>query len=269
MTQPQNLESIQQHLMSDGDVARFVVNGYHIIEPEFLPGFNENIAQQLDQLTENPGDAITEVIPELNHVLSHPALQGVLISLLGNDYQIAGHRHWHAKAAGASHMQWHQDSTNNRTKQIDRFLGLYYPRDVTPEMGPTVIVPGTQYRNAPTDRMATYTNLRGQIPLVVKAGTIAFTHYDIWHGTAANRSPVTRHMIKFLFHRTKPNTKPTWNHNPETLNKPLQWGTSEKNEDINNILGFSNPLGISQSDHYKERTIRRNCWDHLMGNIKS
>ena len=75
-------------------------------------------------------------------------------------------------------------------------MASYYPRDVTVEMGPTVIVPGTHFRNAPTDRMATYTNIRGQVPLVVKAGTIALTHYDLWHGTFANRSSVSRHMIK-------------------------------------------------------------------------
>ena len=45
-------------------------------------------------------------------------------------------------------MHWHQDDTNNRSTQIDRFLGLYYPRTITPNMGPTIVVPGTQFRNA-------------------------------------------------------------------------------------------------------------------------
>ena len=107
-------------------------------------------------------------------------------------------------------------------------LGLYYPTDVTPDMGPTIIVPGTQFRNAPTDRMATYTNIRGQVPLVVKAGTVAFTHYDLWHGTAANRSPRKRHMIKFLFRRTQDNTAPTWNHDPEAANKPADWNERDR-----------------------------------------
>jgi hypothetical protein len=95
MTQPQALDQTQAHLMNDAEVARFVVNGYHIIEPEFADGFNQNIAQQLDQLSENPGDAITEAVPQLNQVLTHPAVLGVLTSLLGHDYQVAGHRHWH------------------------------------------------------------------------------------------------------------------------------------------------------------------------------
>ncbi|NKB66923.1 MAG: hypothetical protein GKR89_07680 [Candidatus Latescibacteria bacterium] len=256
----------QQYLMSDAEVARFVVNGYHMVRPDFSADFNEGIARQLDVLTDNPGDAITETVPDLLEVLEHPAVTGVLISLLGADYQVQSHRHWHTKAPGAGHMQWHQDSTNNREKKINRFLGLYYPRKVTADMGPTVIVPGTQYRNAPTDRMATYTNIRGQVPLVVEAGTVAFTHYDIWHGTAANRTQQIRHMIKFLFRRTADNTAPTWNHDPAALDSSLNWGKGrDQAEDVNNILAFTNPVGCSQSDSYKERGIRRRCWQHLMG----
>lgn len=253
------------HLLTDVEVAKFLVTGYHILELDLPAGFNERIAEQLDGLDYNPGDAITDVVPELQQVLDHPAVHGVLVSLLGEGYEVQPHRHWHCRPPGTGHMQWHQDSTNSRDIRLNRFLGLYYPRDVTPDMGPTIIVPGTQYRNAPTDRMATYTNIRGQAPLVVKAGTIAFTHYDMWHGTSANRSNVKRHMIKFLFRRTKDNTAPTWNHDPDALNRPTDWNSRDGAEDAHNILTFGNPLGVSQSDHYKERTIRRQCWNYLMG----
>jgi hypothetical protein len=254
-----------QYLLSDADVARFIAQGYYLVEPALPEGLNEEIANRLDELQENPGDAITEAVPELRQVLDHPTVRGVLVSLLGAGYEVQSHRHWHCKQPGSGHMQWHQDSTNSRDVRIDRFLGLFYPREVTADMGPTVIVPGTQFRNAPTDRMATYTNIRGQVPLVVKAGTVAFTHYDIWHGTAANRSSAKRHMIKFLFRRTAPSEGPTWNHDPASLNRPTNWNQKDGAEDVNNILTFLNPLGVSQSDHYKERAIRRRCWDQLMG----
>ena len=249
-------DSRGQHLLSDADVARFVATGYHLVEPQLADGLNESIADKLNGMTTNPGDAITEEIPELWQVLDHPVVKGVLISLLGPSYEVKGHRHWHCKEPGSGHMQWHQDSTNNRDISLNRFLGLYYPRDVTPDMGPTVILPGTQFRNAPTDRMATYTNLKGQVPLVVKAGTVAFTHYDLWHAAAANSAKVKRHMIKFLFGRTEDNKQPTWNHDPSSLGK---------GDDVNNILSSMNPLGVAQSDHYKERAIRRQCWEQLMG----
>ena len=113
---------------------------------------------------------------------------------------------------------------------------------------------------------ATYTNIRGQVPLVVKAGTVAFTHYDIWHGTAANRSSERRHMIKFLFRRTAESEGLTLNHDPASRNRPTDWNRKDGAEDVNNTLTFSNPLGVSQSDHYKER---RRCWDQLMGKAEA
>ncbi len=254
-----------KYLLTDVEMARFLVNDYHMVEPELPAGLNEHVAEQLDSLTANPGDAITETVPDLWQVLEHPSVRGALISLLGEDYTVNSHRHWHCKLPGSGYMQWHQDSTNNRNTQIDRLLGLYYPHTITAEMGPTVIVPGTQFRNAPTDRMSTYTNIRGQASLTVRAGTVAFTHYDLWHGTASNRSGVKRHMIKFLFNRASDNKAPTWSHDPEELSKPRDWGARDKAQDANNILTFGNPLGVSQSDHYKERKIRQACWDELLG----
>ena len=255
-----------EYLLTDVDMARFLVNGYHVIALDLPAGLNEQIAEQLDGLTANPGDAITESVPQLWQVVEHPQVRGALVSLLGEDYAVNSHRHWHCKLPGSGDMQWHQDGTNNRDTTIDRLLGLYYPHAITAEMGPTVIVPGTQFRNAPTDRMATYSNIRGQVPLTVPAGTFAITHYDLWHGTASNRSGGKRHMIKFLFNRTSGNSAPSWNHDPAVLNRARDWDARDKAQDAVNILSFGNPLGVSQSDHYKERIIRQACWNELLGN---
>ena len=101
--------------------------------------------------------------------------------------------------------------------------------------------------------------------MTVKAGTVAFTHYDLWHGTASNSSSVKRHMIKFLFNRASENSAPSWNHDPEAMDRPRDWDARDKVQDAVNILSFGNPLGVSQSDHYKERTIRQEAWQELMG----
>ena len=60
------------HLLNDAAVARFLVTGYHLVEPELPAGLNESIAAQLDALDHNPGDAITETVPELWQVLVVP-----------------------------------------------------------------------------------------------------------------------------------------------------------------------------------------------------
>ena len=252
-------------LLDDRAVVNFVIHGYHLLELDLPAGVNERIAAALDSMRSNPGDAITDALPELRQVLYHPLVQGALTSLAGEDYEVMEHRHWHCKEPGVPYMHWHQDGKNRRGAGLDRFLGLYYPADVTADMGPTIIVPGTHFRNAPTDRMRTYTNIRGQVPLVVKAGTFAITHYDLWHGTAANRSRHRRHMIKFLFSRTRRNTRPTWNHDPEAMNGLRDWNRRDASEQPIDMLTFTNPLNVSQTDHYKEVAKRRAVWDELTG----
>ena len=99
---------MDRHLLSDAEVARFLVSGYHLVEPELPAGLNEAIAAQLDALDHNPGDAITDAVPQLWQVLDHPAVTGALVSLLGPDYEVQSHRHWHCKQPNAPQMSWHQ-----------------------------------------------------------------------------------------------------------------------------------------------------------------
>ena len=257
-----------KYLLTDAEMARFLVNGYHLAQLDLPDGLNETIEAKLEALESNPGDAITEAVPELWRILDQPQVTGIMTSLAGVGYALAG-RHWHCKQAGSAYMHWHQDGANSRERLMEQFLALYYPTDVSPDMGPTIVVPGTHFRNAPTDRMASYTNIRGQIPAVVKAGTVAFTHYDIWHGTAANKSARKRHMIKFGFSRTQPNAEPTWNHNPACLDQALDWNLRGDREDVNNILTFGKALEVGQTDRYKEGRIRREAWNYLMGETAS
>ena len=131
---------------------------------------------------------------------------------------------------------------------------MYYPQDVTPDMGPTAIVPGTHFRNAPTDRMASYGNFREQVVTTVKAGTVAILHYDIWRAATANISDRIRYMLKFLFDRMSEPRARSWNYDPEKAAMLVQRFSREK------------VCSVAQSDFYKEWRLRREMWEHLMGN---
>lgn len=245
--------SDKPYRLTDDEIITFIVRGYHIVEADFPEGFNESIYEALEQITDNPGDAILDRVPKLYQVYDHPKVRGALVSLLGEDVQMNGHRHCHVNPPGSRSQSWHQDSTNQRHHQIRTVLAMYYPQDVTPELGPTVIMPGTHFRNAPTDRMATYANLREQVVLNVKAGTVAITHYDIWHAAATNRATRTRYMLKFLFSRISEPKAPSWNHDPAYTASALSRLSSDR------------ACACSQSDHYKERGLRRQMWNHLIG----
>ena len=244
------------YLLSDDEIISFIIHGSHIVEPDFPEGFNESIYAELEALDiqqNNPGDAILDKVPKLHQVFDHPKVRGALVSLLGEDVQMNGHRHCHVNPPGTRSQAWHQDGTNKRHHRVQTVLAMYYPQDVSAELGPTVIMPGTHFRNAPTDRMATYGNFREQVALTVKAGTVAITHYDIWHAASANRGTKTRYMLKFLFTRDSESKVPSWNHHPEEAAASMRRFASER------------ACACSQSDHYKERGLRMEMWDHLIG----
>ena len=242
-------------LLTDNEVISFIIRGYHLVEPDFPESFHAAIYDKLGRLEKDPGDAILDRVPELQQVYDHPRVRGALISLLGPDFQMNGHRHCHVNQPGTPSQSWHQDGLNQRHHETRTVLAMYYPQTVTPDMGPTVLMPGTHFRNAPTDRMATYANFKEQVVLAVKAGTVAITHYDIWHAASANRSEKTRYMLKFLFSRGSAPTAPSWCHDPEAAAAALGRLSSEKACDC------------SQSDHYKERALRRALWNHLLGKV--
>lgn len=245
----------KKYLLTDDQVLSFINYGYHLVEPELTPEFHQAVAAELDARTENPGNGIYDAVPKLREVYAQPYVCGALVSLLGTDMVMHGHRHWHTTHPGQGSQNWHQDATNVRHHQVRTVLAMYYPQDVTPEMGPTVILPGTHFRNAPTDRMVNYTNIKGQVFLTVKAGTIAITHYDLWHAATLNRSDRTRHMLKFLFDRTSEPTAPTWNHDPKRAEQIAHTRFSE-------MVG---PNQVYNSDYYKEWELRKEMWDWLHG----
>ena len=243
-------------LLTDDQVMRFAVHGYHLVEPDLPSGLNETIYEACSRLEENPGNGIYDAVPELRLVYEHPMVRGALISLLGNDMTMNAHRHLHTTPANHLHSQtWHQDGTNVRHHQIRTVLAMYYPQDVTADNGPTVVLPGSHFRNAPTDRMATYANIQGQVFLTVNAGTVAITHYDIWHAATLNRSNRPRHMLKFLFDRKSAPAAPSWRHDPGE-------GARIALRRITEMVGP--PYGYN-SDYYKEFELRREMWDWLIG----
>ena len=143
---------------------------------------------------------------------------------------------------------------------IRKLLGMYYPQTVTKDMGPTALVPGTHFRNAPSDRMATYGNFRAQALATVEAGSILIAHYDIWHAATANTSDKNRYMLKFLFERKSVPVSPSWDYKFDDLSVEIKRITKER-------LG---PFTLgSNSDWYKERRLRIKMLEYMLGlNIK-
>lgn len=251
----------KKHLLTDAQMLDFIARGYHLIEPEpgdYPEGVHERVLASIARLKQNPGNHIYEAAPDLKDIYSSPRIVGALMSVLGDDMVMDPHRHLHTVRPGHSKSQtWHQDGTNVRHHQTWCCLAMYYPQGVTAEMGPTAILPGTHFRNAPTDSMVNYTNIKGAMFLTVKAGTVAITHFDLWHAGTLNRSKTPRHMLKFLFNRVTPPVagQPSWNHDPATAADVVRA----------KIPSWVGPIQHYGSDYYKEWELRKEMWDWYLG----
>jgi hypothetical protein len=252
-----------ENLLSDDQVADFIINGYHIVEPAFPPEFHAEVYNELETLPTNPGDDINKAVPKIDQVYEHPSVAGALKSLLGNGYTRAAHRHCHRNHPGTRSQQWHQDSLMIPTlseghgrvpDHVQSVLVMYYPQDVASNMGPTALIPGSHLFSAATDRNASHGNFRDQMVAVVPAGSVLILHYDIWHAGTANTSDQIRYMVKYLFERAGESAEPSWNHD------------SSNNARILERLERDEAALIQRSLVSKRNYLRTKMWNSIAGN---
>ncbi|MDA1193194.1 MAG: HEAT repeat domain-containing protein, partial [Candidatus Poribacteria bacterium] len=191
----------------------------------------------------NPTNNLLPRLPELQDVWGHPQVRSALGSILGHDYYLHLHRHCHNNMPGSKGQGMHKDSLHNSRFAVDEnrrhhhtrwLMAFYYPQDTPVELGPTAVMPQSQYlmgREPFTDD--------DELALTGEAGTITIVHYDLLHRGMANVSDKTRHMVKFLFTRMSEPTTPSWNHTG------AEWESSDDPQDA----------------------IRRHMWDWHRGRV--
>lgn len=205
----------QSFLLNDNEVQDFIRQGYVTVQADMPPGYNEALCGRLEDVLAvegNPGNNVLPRIPEIQQIFDRPAVRGVLTSILGPNYIMHPHRYPHCNVPGSKAQQLHKDATHYsgdkdiRDHRCRWAMAFYYPQDVTEEMGPTSILPGTQYYETFSDDPD-----NAELLLCGKAGTVNIVHFDVWHRATANVSDKKRYMLKFLFARTEEPTTPSWN----------------------------------------------------------
>ena len=199
-------------LLNDSQMQQFIVNGYVTVKADYPRPFHESVRVQAEEIFStrgNPGNDILPAIPELNDVFAHPAVTGALTSILGPGYAMHPHRHCHLTPPRQSAQQHHQDSyeadQNVRHHRTRWAMAFYYPQDVTAEMGPTTVLPASQYYTSRNQA-----EKLEEVLLCGEAGTVTIVHYDLWHRASTNHSGRNRYMMKFLFCRMREPTTPSW-----------------------------------------------------------
>ena len=203
-------------LLNDGQMQDFIVNGFVTVQADFPRAFHESVrcrAESIFAIEGNPGNSILPRIPELAEIFAHPAVAGALTSVLGPGYAMHAHRHCHLTPPNRPGQRHHQDSyeddRNVRHHRTRWAMAFYYPQDVSTTMGPTAVLPASQYYTSRDQAEGD-----GELLLCGPAGTVTIVHYDLWHRATENLSDCNRFMLKFLFCRMAEPAAPSWNLSP-------------------------------------------------------
>lgn len=205
----------QPLLLTDEQMRQFIAHGYLILQTDFPADFHTALSRKIaDVMTKegNPGNNVLPRVPEIQEVFRHPTIRGALTSVVGPNYLMHPHRHCHFTLPGRKVQSWHKDSYWGHAKVRNHHqwwaMIFYYNHAVDQELGPSELMPGTQYYNNRTgDEREQDVQMQGE------AGTFALIHYDLWHRGGANLSAErTRSMLKFQFVRMARPSTPAWDH---------------------------------------------------------
>lgn len=211
-------------MLTDGQLRDFIRNGYTLVQPELPPEFHQEMFSRVDSVFEtegNPGNNLIARIPAIQEVFDDPVVDGTLTGVLGPNYYMHPHRHCHYRPPGGEGQTLHKDGFSRRRHRTRWILAMYYPQETTVDMGPTGVVPGSQYYNTEVG-----STMADEVPVPVPAGSVAIVNYDIWHRGMANTSDKKRYMIKLLFLRMEEPVAPSWD------SRSPDWGRSNDGHDV-------------------------------------
>ena len=223
-------------LLDDEQIRRFICDGMLILHSCQAPELQRTIRDKLEWVHKNDKDSegnILPRVPELQTVLDGPVIRGALQSILGDDFLLHPHRimvpseplppdqraialrgdeDGPPMAKGSiSYSHWHKDTYiplgQARYHFPFRLFLFYFPQDTPIAMGPTRVIPGSQYQ----DTISVEDHAFGIVPEGIQAGSCMLAAFDIDHAGMSNRADQTRFMVKFNFMRTTMPKQPSWN----------------------------------------------------------
>jgi hypothetical protein len=197
----------RKHLLTSVQMAHFVAHGALRMDAVVPKDLNQQAIGVLDAgIPAVPyGTPLSETFDEgsfAQRLVQLPEIGGAIHSLVGPEPTVDHHAVHIRKAHEGTAQNLHADAIIDvRTDAFDVQL-MYYPQEVTLEMGGTLSVPGSHLRKTNESDTGRYQNLRGQTRLTCPAGTVVFLHHGIWHGGRRNDSDLDRYMFKIRFNPT-------------------------------------------------------------------
>lgn len=211
-----------KYLLTDEQMMDFIAKGYVVLQNDLPEQLHTSVMDKIYHVLHeegNPGNNILPRVPEIQQFFETPVVKGALTSILGPDHYMHPHRHCHYNQPGNQTPgggEWHKDGywSAMRSHRPWWAMILYYTQDITEDLGPTAVMPGTQYYEK-------FIGDRGETLLPTgKAGTMVLIHFDLWHKASYNITNMDRYMLKFQFVRLRAPEYPTWNHQSSEMVVP-------------------------------------------------
>ena len=191
--------------MTDEDVISFCRNGYWILKGVVPDEINR---RSMEYLGANPHWEPTKILDEawfVDNVILNPAAAGAVRSLLGDDFGMPILMSNHRGRGPAPPQDWHRDGGSRYGPEVNYLQVFYYPQNVSPEMGPTELLPGSHFLYQRERHMGHYGAIKGGVLAAAPAGSIFITSYNIWHRRGARTAPEEagiRNLLKYNYWRT-------------------------------------------------------------------
>jgi len=199
-------ESAEPILLDDARMQHFIDRGYVTLRSALPRAYHDELCATLERVIAaegNPGNNLLPRVPQIARILDDAHVTGGLTSILGPGYTMHAHRYCHVNTPGRKPTRIHTDSPDDFFHRDRWALLFYYPQDTPPELGPTGVLPGSQYHAERPDEIA-------MRKLAGEAGTFVIVHHNIWHQSTLNERDRNRFMLKFLFRRTAEPAGPAW-----------------------------------------------------------
>jgi len=284
----------RSHLLSTNQMAHFAASGYLRFDGLIEDSLNRDFLDEIGHTEEgadigehyrrimdtsaipvvNAGTPLSDSYPAdsaLGRIMSRPEVSGIVQSLVGEN-PVLDHHFLHitfppaltGRALPAQHT--HQDSTIDPRKAFDVQI-MYFPQEVTAEMGGTRFIPGTHLRIVSEAAISRYQNIVGQQHVICPAGTLLVMHHGIWHGGGANRADRLRYMFKIRLCPTERQCRlwDTTDLEASHDQRPIFWlGEPRKAEHVHSILTAPEPWHENDSGRL-EYLNRIRFWRYLTG----
>ncbi|TDD56380.1 phytanoyl-CoA dioxygenase [Kribbella antibiotica] len=194
-------------MLSSVQMAHFVATGALRMDAVVPDEMNRQAIEVLDNgIPGVPyGTPLSEAFVDsefVQRLVQLPEVAGAIHSLVGPEPTVDHHAVHIRRAHEGEAQNLHGDAIIDVREDAFDVQLMYYPQDVTLEMGGTLSIPGSHLRRTNESDTGRYQNLRGQTRLVCPAGTVQFLHHGIWHGGRKNDSAIDRYMFKIRFNPT-------------------------------------------------------------------